>query len=266
MEITSLQELLARKEPLDPELKRYIRRMGMGGLMVNHPLVQSMFYNKMENALLNAQLKYKKEALSDAYEKKDYYKYLFLHERPYRFNAFMDLIFRLRRDKEELEDKLYFELLGDIWIDSENLWQMEPLFSLLFEPPNRDLSTCIYMMDEHDRHLLDPSNAPSNGWVLYRGYCRPRRKLGWSWTTSPKKAIWFAKRLAHDKQIPRVAIAHCDHKDVIAFMNGRGESEAIVDPMNIRVEKVITDFDSYDWVAGKVKEAANARHNNEVQS
>jgi hypothetical protein len=53
-----------------------------------------------------------KSRVNDALKNKQFHKYVFLHERPYRFNAFVGI-------HNEMNTKEKYELLSEIWIDSD---------------------------------------------------------------------------------------------------------------------------------------------------
>ena len=81
-----------------------------------------------------------------------------------------------------------------------------------------------------------------------RGYNHYNSK-GWSWTLSPTRATWFAKRLIgmEGDHSARVATATVNKKDIIAYYNARNEQEIIVNPkifksLGIKTKKVATNI------------------------
>ena len=83
-----LQELMARQEELDPELEPWVDPDGPLGPMLKHPLVYSILHTPGLNALVNAQLKAKTAAVRRARAEREWSRYIYLHERPYRLDAF----------------------------------------------------------------------------------------------------------------------------------------------------------------------------------
>ena len=84
--IDDLKEILSRKEELLPELQMYLVEYTSLGKCLQHPLVYAVpFFPSME-AMYNEQFKQKKKYLEDCVEKKNWSSYIFMHERPYRFN------------------------------------------------------------------------------------------------------------------------------------------------------------------------------------
>jgi hypothetical protein len=73
-------------ENLHPDLEMFIVTLESGMKMLNHPLVQEMFYTS--NKSINLFYKHKTESLAKAIGENDWNKAIALHERPYRFNFF----------------------------------------------------------------------------------------------------------------------------------------------------------------------------------
>lgn len=202
----TLMQLLSKKEELHPELKRYF-----DGTHIQHPLIYSIYHFEQTNALTNARYLAKKKAVEEAKERKDYSGYIWLHERPYRLDAFLSIM-------NELENIAYWEMLAAIWIDSENIWQNLSRWRQLLNSP-RPMKR--YFMDEEDRTFL--RKLPDTI-IIYRGYQKGQNKRGLSWTLDYNKAKWFAKRL---KDNGMVATKRISKAKVFAYLGGRGESEII---------------------------------------
>lgn len=206
-----MMEILQKREPLCKELQAYHRHHN-GFNSIRHPLVYSMMHNEMLNALVNRQLIEKKERVAEALAEKDYGRYVFIHEKPYRFDAFY-------RIKDQLQDKQYWEILGDIWINSENIWQNKKGWRELLKStrPFREL-----MMSKGDRkkHKELPEFI-----TAYRGYIAGKNKTGFSYSLSIDKARWFSKRYGKEGKVATVFVAK---KRVISYMDDRGEKELII--------------------------------------
>jgi hypothetical protein len=124
------------------------------------------------------------------------------------------------------------QLVGDIWIDSENIWQFRSawlrIWSTLKEPQAA--------MSSDD--AMDYAALPDT-LTVYRGVrdkgCDTWRGL--SWTVDPAKANWFAQRFAQDCDQPVLLSGRIRKKYVFAFFGGRNESEVVLLPRYIRHRK-----------------------------
>jgi hypothetical protein len=196
------------KVPLNPDLLPYLEE-GVLGRQLRHPLVYQI--PLWSNAHANGYYEQKVQAVKDALANKKYSSYIFLHERPYRLDAFTLI-------QSKLTDTQYWKLLSEIWTDTENQWQgLAKLKKLLASPrPNRH-----YLMNEEEFNLLQ--SLPDEV-TIYRG-CQPGiNENGLSWTTDKAKAEFFAKRFSKEGIILEKTISK---SDIIALLTGRGESEVI---------------------------------------
>jgi hypothetical protein len=205
-----LMELMNKKEELCEELQQYYRD-GDKFNTVRHPLIFSVPHSNQMNALLNAQLIEKKKAVDIALEEKDYNSYIFLHEKPYRFNAFVDIM-------DNLTDAEYWEILGKVWENSENIWQNKKGWIKLLT--NRENS--LLMMDEDE---LKVYNSLPNIVTVYRGYIPNKNKNGLSYSLDKDKAVWFSERFGTNGAVFTKQVIK---SDIIAYKDGRGEKEVIV--------------------------------------
>lgn len=211
--------------PLHPHLRPYITSAGVSGTpALKHPLVFSLPYASVMNDVLNQQYMQTKKAVQRAEDEGNWYQYIFLHERPHRLEAFMRLAVWL-------SDEAYWNLLGDIWTDSENIWQNKELWSVAL---SSDRGYREHMMEKDDRKMyagLDPQVT------IYRGTNAPDRMgCGMSWTLDPTRAEWFARRLIYDSNLePTVVTAKVEKRNVIAYLGGREEEEVVALPQNIVV-------------------------------
>lgn len=209
------EQLFAPTE-LHPELAEYLT-YGQPFDMLRHPLVYGVPYSEQMNNYYNKQLEMKKTATAEALRDGDLSRYVFMHERPYRLDAFTEFV-----ASRIVTDKNYWEMLSSVWVDSENIWQhMEQWRMLLgsFRPGKR------FFMSKDERQALQqmPSRFP-----VYRGCVRGQNEDGLSWTLDRTRAVWFSKRLNHDGDAPCVREKIVRKKDVFAYLNGRNEDEIIV--------------------------------------
>jgi len=196
-------------EPLHPDLVPYFEADGALGAQVRHPLVYQV--PLWSNGSANAYYLQKKKDLETALAEKNFNRVIYLHERPYRLQAFTQIAYHL-------SDTKYWSILSGIWTDTENQWQnLEQWKELL--SVNR--SSRHYLMDESEVQLL---NSLPELVTIYRGCVKGLNEDGLSWTLDKAKAEFFANRFSKggiilEREIPK--------SDIIAVLTGRGESEVI---------------------------------------
>lgn len=206
---SELLDLLTRDEPLHPDLEEHLVVTDFGR-MVHHPLVIEIMPRP---ALVNHRYEEKRKALDEAKAAGNWRQVVWLHERPYRLDAFMSI-------SDLLDDDNYWSLLADIWIDSENIWQNLDQWRQLFESTRSGSP----MTDEEEAALAAmPDPVP-----VYRGGVEDANEYGLSWTTDRERAEWFAVRMTGDDEVGVVLDGLVAKKDVAAYFMGRGESEIVV--------------------------------------
>ena len=227
-----LMNLFGKEEELDEELAAWIEDSHL-----KHPLVYSIFHHPIKNAHVNQYFQYKKRAVAEARNSQEWTKYIYLHERPYRVDAFSSI-------EENLSDEQYWELLETVWTDSENIYQNYEMWLGLLESerPERILMTT----EEFRSALTMPTGEGgfAGELTIFRGYQedpeyydRPGME-GLSWTLNIEKAVWFARRLQFGGRTPMLATAKVQRDDIIAFIMSREESEIIANPEHLIIEKV----------------------------
>jgi len=230
-ELEELADILSRKEELHPDLAECIEK-GSYFDSLKHSLVMGLFYSPTMNAMYNAQYKEKLKYIEKAKKEKNWSSYIWMHERPYRMSKFIEI-------KNDLSDKEYWSLLGQIWSDSENLWQYGSILNWLINEPRPGREA---MMDEKEKEFMD--KLPDE-FTVYRGH-QIKNKLGYSWTLSYWRAKWFAERFNQKKQ--GVAKATINKKDVIAVLLDRNEFEIIASPKKINIKRVELKIKRPDWL------------------
>lgn len=211
----TLEKLLAKREELHPDLKSCIQPYE-DLLILRHSLVSMVPYSSDMNAFLNHQLLHKKSQLKAAVESNDWLQYCYLHERPYRFNAFLEI-------QEKLDDGLYWEILSRLWTDSENLREYNVDALLRSDRSNR-----ICMMDEEEQAFF--ANLPDQI-TVYRGH-QQINVNGWSWTLDFHQAHKFAHRFKSNDA--KVSVAKINKVDALACLLSRSEYEIIAQPTEIK--------------------------------
>jgi len=195
--------------------------------MIRHPLVYAVpfFEHPDEVARLNKMLVSKREACNKALDEHEWSRFVFLHERAYRVEAFQEV-------QENLSDLLYWPLLREVWTDSENIFQNHmQWWEMLTAPRERRLlfTSC------EDRPELKKLGEVIH---IYRGTSQVEMDghyLGYSWTLNEDKAKWFATRL-HRPSDGQAVVASADtlKQNIVGYINARGEQEIVVEPKELQ--------------------------------
>jgi hypothetical protein len=207
--------LVTSDEPLHPDLLAYYTEDGAVGASLSHPLVYMIA--GVRPGLANHVYQQKTDALDRAMAAGNWHRFVYLHERPWRLTAFMSL------DADGwLGDEDYWRLLGSIWTDSENIWQMrdEWIEVLSSDRPGRE-----FLMDEDDQREYD---VLPDTLTVYRGAARNVNEDGLSWTLDYEKASWFAQRRRRRTDAPLVVHGTVAKTDAIAVFHSRDEYEVVI--------------------------------------
>lgn len=211
-EPSGIASLWEKAEALSAELEPFIHQAPFGQVL-KHPLVNDILYSPVRNAEFNHRLSLKKKALEEAERERDFSSYIFVHERPWRFDALCNILTTC-----ELVPKEAAKLVFSVWIDSENIHEnLEGWKELI----SKNRSLLFGAMSSSDRLYFD--GLPDN-FEIYRG-CSERNKNGISWTLDEAKAKWFSRRGGGKK--PLVLKKNIFKKDVAFFTDQRGEKEVV---------------------------------------
>lgn len=217
---TGFDEYLSKKEDLHPDLKEYLDETSAIGTCLRHPLVFAIPYMEPLNAMYNEQYKVKKEYRDKAFDEGRWNSWIFIHEKPYRLQMLYELEIS---HAEEYDNQTFWELLGECWTNTENMWQMDDVIRELLElGEGRDNKEA--MMNSQEQRLF--KTLPKK-FVVYRGH-QGMNDHGLSWTLSPWRAKWFANRWSCDDGQVSKATAHKDN--IVAIFLGRQEMEVGVIP------------------------------------
>lgn len=213
-----IKSLMTKKEELHPDLKMFVTKIGKKDFpAIQHPLLYDLFYSEQMNAIINYRYQLKLDSIEKAIKENDLSSYIWLHERPYRINAFLFFT-----DNYKVTDKDYWELLRDVWVDSENIWQNKDLFKKLLTSKRKGSE---YFMNASENRFFD--KLPEE-FTIYRGYHENRNKNGFSYTLDKKIADWFSVRFTDASlYVPNVKEIVVKKKDVFAYINSRDEKEII---------------------------------------
>jgi hypothetical protein len=201
------------QEELHSDLKLYLEE-SRSFPMLRHPLVYSVPYFEGVNQMLNKQYAMKLKMIADYLQKSDWFGYVYAHERPYRLYAFCNLL-----KEYKISDSDYWELLGDIWIDSENIWSNKKEWKKLLSSnrPEREK-----FMKEEDREIF--KNLPDKI-TAYRGYLPGKNKTGFSYSLNRERAEWFSKRFNTNGKVSEIEILK---SKLFAYTDSRSEQEIII--------------------------------------
>jgi hypothetical protein len=213
-QMNTLNEMFAAEE-LNPDLTPYIGSSDMGIPVLRHPLVFKVPYAKHFNKSINLEYKEKKELLAESLAQKNYNSFVFVHERPYRINSFFEI-------ESLLNNKEYWELLSQIYTDSENIYQCYEDWAELLDSDRKDK---LEFMNNEERDFLN--NLPDT-FIVYRGYLHNESEFGFSWTLDKEKAIWFSNRGDSTGDGIFVSELKIKKTDVFAYKASRNESEIVL--------------------------------------
>jgi len=153
---------------------------------------------------------------------RDWPQYVFSYPRPYRRDGFS-----LIRDR--LSDSEYWELLREMWIDTElpNLNRQRAWWLRLFKSSRENRSE---LMTPNEREALSTLPDPVK---IYRG-AAPEYARGLSWTTDPERAKWFAER--YSAWDGKVFACEIPKTKILAYFLERGEDEVVIDPSRVHYQ------------------------------
>jgi len=199
-------------------------------VIVQHPFTSSgMVATPTENGLallditegdenLNAWRSLMAKQIDQA--KNAYHIYVMLNK-PYAL-AFLSL------SEQHLSQKDFSEILADAWIRSENP-NMDKNFAknnlvAMFKKADKTI-----LMDGEEKEQFDSFDDRV---TIYRGVTSYNAKniKALSWTTDYQTAEWFAHRFGEEGTVYEAQISK---EHILAFFNGRNESEVIVDPKHL---------------------------------
>jgi len=194
------------EQELEPQLRAFVQTMDNGWKMIRHPLVYAVPFHDtpFDIARLNAMFKHKEQALREATAAGKFSTIVALYERPYRIEV-------LKQFRHDMDMDQYLDLVRDIWIDSENIWQNKRAWRSILKPLVGKDAFCT-MLGLED--ML----------TVYRG---GKYKDGFSWTLCLNTAEWFAKRFADKDKPAPVWTATIPKSRAVAHFTDRGENEIV---------------------------------------
>jgi DNA-binding CsgD family transcriptional regulator/ADP-ribose pyrophosphatase YjhB (NUDIX family)/predicted ABC-type ATPase len=205
-------------DDLDEELQEYLQDDDLFGQTIKHPLlfwIGPVAPNMID--YINKGIEAKRETLDKALKAKNWSSYIYTHERPYRIDAFEEVM-------DEMTDEQYWENLSSIWVDSESIGMEAERWKGLLQS-NRGSRESFMNADEREEFATLPER-----FTVYRGYSRgDNEELGMSWSTDRNVAEWFARRFSNDRRDIIVEELEVSKDEVFAYITRRGEAEIILD-------------------------------------
>lgn len=186
------------------------------GEWINHPLYHSHFFPvEYEPDWFGKVLRMRQQEARDAYRAKDWDRWVFIHERPYRTQCLQRLFEAgvLVHCTEQAG-----KLTRDVWTDSENINQNLFFWYKIFTY----MQTGDLWMEDEDKTTLDLLFKENKTITVYRGECDDG---GWSWTLNKSVAKKFANRFGEGNA---VLVAEIEREHVWCYTNARGEEEIII--------------------------------------
>jgi hypothetical protein len=210
-------------DALVPELRDYWLAEDR---LLHHPLVVTRVFNCEDAGRVNAEFLSKKQHLRDLkINLGDGQEYVFLQERPYRFRA-------LKRIVRDLSPTDYWQLVGKVWTDSENIREHFADWQRLWSAaPKINKYEC---MTPEERAGLE---GMSSSFPVWRGI-GSRGREGLSWTLDRDNAVWFARRFGRSGS-GKLIHAEVERHSVHAFFQRRQESEIVASDVEVlKIEKL----------------------------
>lgn len=229
-------EVMFAIEPLHPDLVPYLGERPHLGTVIHHPLIISLMHHERLNKSVNRRYVLLKAEVEQALADGKWLHYVFSHERPYRFDALMEIVERDGFWDETGDGTAYWELVGEVWQDCENVYQHFDGWCGLWAS---EMAGRERVMDDDERAALA---ALPDALTVWRGAGHRGVANGLSWTLDKDKAAWFARRdIGHeDRTGAYVARGSVRKPDVLAHFTGRGEAEIVVLPDHVIDTKVQT--------------------------
>jgi hypothetical protein len=215
---------------LPRDLRGCVRSQPFGGSMFRHRFYVQVMYNKSFNRQIVKCIRYKEGLAKEYLLQKKFDEYVFLHERPYRLHALLEVFDKLKPATASC-------LVRSVWVDSE------------FPSVNIEIWNTLFRKIDVTKAMSRPEKTLvrnlSDNVSVFRGVSSktkrfvPERAVGLSWTLDKEKAKWFACRFGGD---PHLLSATIPKESVRMVILSRGESEVIVtDKIQFTAERIADD-------------------------
>jgi hypothetical protein len=221
----NLVPLPRKSEPLHPDLVPHLVPNRFGGMMIHHPLIIDLCVDPEYCSRINRTYLYKRKAEQEYLRDHEWSRYIYLIERPYRVDAL------IRCRELGLRGREYWEELGAVWTDSNNIWQNRAKWRKLWYVPDEGRE---FVMEEEERAYFA---ALPDEIRVYRG-CRRKNDRGWSWTTDREVAEWFADRTSARNRGSYVLTGIVKRSDILTLTCRGIASEQEIVSDRVRVARI----------------------------
>lgn len=202
---------------LHPDLQEHFDPIN--GLL-HHPLIVRSLVSSQFQAASAEYLSVKEEA-DTALQVQDWEKYVFLHARPYRLKALTNC------RSMGLSGSDFWKLIGEIWCDSENIFQNRTRWRSIWASEEPDRANA---MNAEEMLFLKKLAMPA---VVWRGSDRRIFPSSLSWTTDREKALFFGRRRIDEGQHFYLASGTVERIDILAVFLRRNEFELVCRKVSI---------------------------------
>ena len=155
-----------------------------------------------------------RDLIANALASGNYYRYVFLHKGQYRTQAFKAISVRLADDE-------YWELLSEIWLASDNVWQNLEDWKVLLTSRRSHREEMMHVGEQAFLSNLKHTVT------IYRGCMKDLNEGGLSWTLDRSIAESYAERIGEGGIVLQRKI---NKPEIVAYLDGREESEIIKRP------------------------------------
>lgn len=211
--------------PLCDELAAALWTSHKSGMtFIKHPFVNEIYTPGLAGRF-NRQLAEKQRLVERARSEQEWSTYVWLHERPWRLQALLDVA-------DRCDDVEWWLLARDVWIDSENVHEHYDEWRSIFTS-DHDNRAALMLDDE-----LDVLAAKGERFTIYRGCAEPDF-VGLSWTLDRERATWFAQRSArlHGGDHGWLLVGRVRRSNVVAYFTTRSEEEIVVLPEQVSISQ-----------------------------
>ncbi|MBX3519592.1 MAG: hypothetical protein KF835_06180 [Xanthobacteraceae bacterium] len=181
---------------------------------VHHPLLITILVPSSVEAANEIFIRKSSDA-TEALKAGNWNDYVFLHERPYRLDALRRCI------AGGISGSEYWKLVGDVWSDSENIFENLAGWREVWSSNERSRASC---MNDEELQFLSSLVWPQNVW---RGCIPSIDHSSLSWTLDLEVARWFAKKCAINGDKSVIVTGSVRSEDVLACFLRRNEAELV---------------------------------------
>jgi hypothetical protein len=204
---------------LHPDLEDYVDGETLYHPLLSHHSIREPHGVEMANKIYEG----KSRQIAEAIQSQDWTLFVFLHERPYRVDALIELI-----NEFGVSGKDLWPVVGEVWSDTESVRFEGDAWRTIWctNCPDREWAMA---REEFERLNMVPEQLE-----IWRGVNHEDAVRSLSWTLDRDVAVWFARRFAavHDPVL--LARGWVSKRNVLAYLTGRSEAEIVVLPENVR--------------------------------